>query len=270
MSGFEWIDARGVVQTIDTARPIEAEYESVKAQILALADELQSADGAIFNAAYEKTRLLRRRLIALSNDLERWNNACAEQIAIETARARGIIKDIGHRGAEMAQLHLCYRQYSQLPRGDNAEHEAQLNTLPSQAQIAVIQRAQLSGATDWMPSTFGAAHGWILKRPETNRESLPKTSATFEWVDGEGHHHQLRSMLPIEEEYISTARGLEALITTLDDAEPLQSRAMALENVNLAVGRVSILERDLERWSAFVLALARADAVDLLNTLKGG
>lgn len=257
MTTFRWTDGDGVTQELASHDKIEQEWRMIRQHLLDLRTRLESADDAIFMAAHADAATLRSRLSALQDDLCRFARH-------EAARALTMIDQIELDASFVRALHRSYEQHRDR-RGDDSA----LAASPTPDQMTVLRRQAIRDRTEAStPATFGEAHAQILAHPATCRMPLPETMPAFEWADRHMHHHQVRDLRQIEQEYVTVAAELVSLRPQLMPDASVKDMLSALEHSRLAVERVSILERNMNCWTAHVIGTVRGEYVTFLNDLE--
>ena len=261
-ASFLWRDRYGRNHALTAPDGIEEEYSTVNAELAALAADLASPDDGLFTRAYQAASPLRRRILQLEGDLEGWNRWAAEQMA-------AWIEGLAPRARLLEALHTAYDEFAQVVKSGPAS-AAQRRGAPTAAQRETINAVcSLLGIAEPQLATMEAAQGWLYNRPETNRLSLAKTAASFEWRDRLNHVHQLHSARPIEEELITITAKLGRLTHDLRQQDSREVREIAFQRASIWRDRISVLESDLEDWSAHVLKLARKDAAEWMKAIDG-
>lgn len=257
MTTFSWQDRRGIVHDLTGHEAIERERLDVRQELLDLRTRIESADDAVFMTAHGETVVLRARLVALQADLQAF-------VRHEAARATTMIGQIDLEADFLRALHRSYEQ--RVERGDD---DAALAKPPTPDQVAVLRRQAIrDGRTASIPDTFGDAHTALLACPATCRTPLPDTAPGLEWTDRHQDYHQVRDLRQIEREYVAVANELALVRPQLAPEVPIRDVLKALEHSRLALDRVSLLERTMNRWSAHVISVVRGEHVTFLDDLE--
>ena len=251
-ASFLWRDRHGRDHALAAPDVIEAEYGAIKAELDALAADLASTDDGRFTRAYQAALPLRRRILQLEGDLDGWNRWAAEKMA-------AWVEGLAPRARLLQRLHTAYDEFAEVVKNGPA-NAAQRRGAPTAAQRETISAVcSLLGIAEPTLATMEAAQGWLYNRPETNRLPLPKATASFAWRDYLNHVHQLHSVRLIEEELIRITAKLDSR----------EAREIAFERASIWRERISVIESDLNDWSAHVLKLAREDAAEWMKAFDG-
>jgi hypothetical protein len=259
---FIWRDRKGIEHRLDSPDLIEAEYDAIVAELDVLEPGLTAADDRVFLDAFAIARPMRLRLKHLAAELKRWDQHAKVRIMAESDAAVVAIGKAVETATGFATLH---QTYDAMEAAHRANDMATRSGAPSAEQHAAIAAACLRlSKPKAEPVTFDAAQAWLVNEPTTNRVPRPRSAPTLEWMDRHGHHHQLRSLRPIEREYILIASELEMLVTNLSGDE-FEDRRIALVRASRSFRRLAVLQRNMTAWSADAIRLARGDAVKWLK-----
>lgn len=254
---FRWIDRHGVAHDLDRYNEIEGERRQIRQELIDLRPRLEQADDAIFITAHGEATVLRARMLALQEDLHRF-------VRHEAARADTMIERIALDASFVDDLHRSYDQYRQ-----RFEDDAALVAPPTADQISVLRRQAIrDGRPEVIPATFDEAHALLLAHPATCRTPLPGAAPGFEWTDRQMRYHQVHELRQIEAEYAAVAGELSRLRPLLVPGIPIRDVLTALEQGRVGIDRVAILERTMNRWTAHVIGVVRADHVTFLDHLE--
>lgn len=254
---FRWTDRHGVTQDLNSHDEIEGERRQIRQELLDLRPRLEHADEAIFIAAHGEATALRARMVALQEDLHRF-------VRHEAARADTMIDQIDLDASFIRDLHCSYDQHV-----ERADDDAALAAPPSADQASVIRRQAIrEGRQAPVPATFGEAHAMLLAHPATCRTPLSESVPGFEWTDRRMHYHQVRDLRQIEAEYLAVAGELARLRPQLAPEIPIRDVLTALERGRVGIDRIAILERTMNRWTAFVIGVVRDDHLTFLDQLE--
>ena len=257
MTTFRWTDRAGVSHELPSHDEIERERRQVRQELLDLRPRLESTDEAVFVVVHGEVTVLRVQLAKLQDDLRRF-------VRHEAARATTMIDQIEREAGFLRVLHRSYDQHD-----ERAGDEAALAMPPTPEQMSVLRRQVIpNDAQAVVPATIGEAYALLLAHPATCRLPLPDPAPGFEWTDRQMHYHQVRPLRQIEREYVTIASELANLSPQLAPEVPIEDVLEALELSRLAVNRVTILERAMDRWTAHAIGVVRNDHVTFLDDLE--
>ena len=245
MISFEWVDRYGNAHALSSPVPIDDEAEAISQEIDQVLERMENASAEPKSELRLVIRNHSLRLQQLRADAESWNCHAYELIDTDAAKLVEYIDKLLIDVQPMQIIAVLYQEHEKIVT-DTENLGRILDGEMTRAQRIAVARSTLEPKPD-SKATRREVHDWLTADPVFYRPRNDE-GGWFEWHDDLGVVHRLLSPRRIEQEIADIALGLRKLLPGLRGEVSQNEKVHALEAVNPAINRLSVLQVDLERF----------------------